>query len=234
MRKQIKKLLAGTAVAIGVAGISAATVSGYHQIRGAEKVEGASITADQSKPAPIKAVSSASALSVSTIGSPKAKEATSRTALPKLQKVQRIRIVTPNPPAVPLPSSPVHDCFVAAEEGIYVPRNANTGSITLTADRPVYWRTLSNSMATSDAGAGIPSSFPAYIVLESAYDPAVATTSISFHLHGRPTAPLGEYCPADDYSQVGIAAFTVKDDESSKVFDIPMNINIVESLTPSH
>jgi hypothetical protein len=105
----------------------------------------------------------------------------------------------------------------------------NTGTITLTADRPVYWQTMSPSITTTDAGTDVSAGFPAYVVLESAYDPGVPSTSISFHLHARDTAQLGEYCPASDDGQVGLIAYT-KQDHATKLFDVPMNINIVQSL----
>jgi hypothetical protein len=128
------------------------------------------------------------------------------------------------------PEKPQEECFIAPEEGIYVPRGGNTGTITLTADRPVYWRTMSEAITTSDAGLDVPTEFPAYIVLESSFDPNVASNTISFHLHARETAPLGQFCPKNPLEQIGLEAYASPDRNAKKIFDIPMNINIVAKL----
>jgi hypothetical protein len=158
---------------------------------------------------------------------------TAKTKLPGNIKVHYPKPSLPGgstvPPISTDPTQP--DCFVAATEGIYVPRGGNIGPITITADKPLYWRSLSTAITTSDAGTDVPAEFPAYIVLESGFDPNTPSTKFSFHIHSRSTAPLGEYCPTSPAGQIGIEAYLGSPDNSdNKLFDIPMNINIVEKL----
>lgn len=233
--KRMKKLLAGLAIALVATGSSVAFANGYQDVTHMDKAAGASVAA---KPL-VTATYGTSARSEGasnhvTVGS----EAVSRQQPIAALKGSKLPLHTTAPvkpittPAVPIPTEPTvpaANCFVASEEGIYVPVGANTGTITLTADHPVYWQTMSHSITTTDAGTDVAADFPAYIVLESVYDPALPTTSISFHLHARDTAQLGEYCPNSDAGQVGLIAYT-KQDHATKLFDVPMNINIVDHL----
>ena len=85
----------------------------------------------------------------------KPKVNTKVTAKTKLPGNIKIHIPKPSVPggssSLPtVPTDPTHpDCFVAATEGIYVPRGGNVGPITITADRPLYWRSLSTAISLS-------------------------------------------------------------------------------------
>jgi hypothetical protein len=101
-------------------------------------------------------------------------------------------------------------CFVKNEDTIYAPVGGNSPSYTLsTVDgSSVLWWSFGESMDISDAGTNVKPGFPVYIVVEDeGFSPMTASPSITFHIHARDTAPLGDYCPADEMTQVGIAAY---------------------------
>jgi hypothetical protein len=238
---KISKLLliatAITATAFGAA-------NGYSDIKHMNRVEGIGTTAATVDTFPVADITPetppvANVTPVTVGGNKKpsktpAKPKLHTKVITKTKLPSSVHIHAPKPiaPAVPDPPSaiPQLNCFVAETEGIYIPRGGNVGSFTFTADKPVYWRTLSPAIATTDEGIDVPTNFWAYIVLESSYDPNVAATSISFHIHSRSTAPLGEYCPPTFAEQIGVGGYNSPGPEDKKLFDIPLNINIVEKL----
>ncbi|HSD56311.1 MAG TPA: hypothetical protein VLA92_04110 [Candidatus Saccharimonadales bacterium] len=134
-------------------------------------------------------------------------------------------VPTQENPTVPedeTPTEPV-SCFVQGEGTFFVPRGGNSPSYTFEFETPVLWWGFGENVDTSDAGTNVKSGFPAFIVIENEnFDPTVPTDSITFHLHAREDAPLGNYCPEIEFAEIGLAAV---DPETfmtlaSEIFDI--------------
>jgi hypothetical protein len=228
-------------LAVTITGIAA--TNGYSDIRSMNKVQGIGVDPSTSKDFTVPVVEDPVA---SIEPAAVANAATKPVQAHKQPVKQKLRLpakakpgkpihvsipdLLPKPANPTVPTSPGQiTCFDAPTEGIYVPKGHNSPTITITADRDIYWRTMSAGITNSDAGLDVPAEFPAYIVLESEHDPDVATKSLSFHLHARDNAPFGQYCPKNSEGKIGLIGYTERpEDGGLKFFDIPMNINIVE------